>query len=652
MLKKKDAGAENKNYGEPIIEQDDVSGQRKMPNHILYLVVLLGLGLSIFTLYTGYFGLLVAERQRSIHLLFSIIIAFILYPGMRKKKYKSVPWYDWIWIAGCIAGLLYIAINIEKISSRAGMVTILDQVMGWVTIIAVLEGARRVMGWILPAIGVLMLLYCKFGYLAGGVFWHPGFSWRSIIRHMYLGHDGLFSTPLAVSANYIAIFILFGTALQVVGVGDAFMTFAKGLFGSATGGPAKVAVLGSGMFATLSGSSTSNVATTGAFTIPLMKKLGYQPYFAGAVEAAASMGGQVTPPVMGAVAFIMAEFLGVSYVTIMLAAALPALMYFIGVFTVVHFESVKTGLRGLSKSELPDWKPVLLRRGYMLLPAVVLVAVLLGGYTPLAAGFWAFWSAILLSFFRKDTRLSWRIFIFDVLSSAGRKMLTVAMPSAIAGFVVGAATLTGITPMLAAYLGTMATTNLLFTMFIVMIMCLILGMGVPTPANYILMTIMTIPILLKAGIFPLSAHLFSFYFAIMAELTPPVAITAYTASALAGADFWKTAFTAVRLAAVAYIVPYFFVLNPSMLLGQEPFSAAVFFSTVTCILGSVTMGASLAGFILTRTKWYERIALFGATFFFIDPRAMTDLVALVLLAGVLLLQRSRIRKRESVLQAQ
>ncbi|MCP5515044.1 MAG: TRAP transporter fused permease subunit [Spirochaetales bacterium] len=554
------------------------------------------------------------------------------------KAYETtVIWYDYVFMAFGIMGCAYIAIFSDNIMERAGIVTLFDQIAGFMLILVVLETTRRSIGHTLMVIGILMLVYSRFGMIFPGVFWHPGFQVRMIIRHFILTDAGLWSTPLGVSASYIALFLLLGAALHGSGLAEVLLTIAKGVFGHMVGGPAKMAVVASSMFATISGSSTSNVATTGIVTIPLMKRTGIPAHLAGATEAAASMGGQITPPVMGAVAFIMAEFLGVSYLEVATAAALPALLYYTSVFSMIHFESHRIGAIGLKKSEIPPWKREAVMRGYLFLPVVSLVYMLIDGYTPMMASFWSFVLCLILAMIRKETRLNSKKFI-NILSNAGQTLTVVAIPSAIAGFVVGTATLTGLTPRISAFLAVLAQDNLLLTLLITMVMCLILGMGVPTVANYILMTILTVPIMIRAGVEPMAAHLFCFHFGIMSELTPPVAITSYTASAIAGAKFWPTAFAAVRLAAVAYIVPFIFVYNTKLLLGQHPFEMMTIVTIITAIFGSVIFGSVMAGYMKRKLYLVERVILALGAILMIRPKLAPTLLGIAVFGGVFAFQ--------------
>ncbi len=671
------------------------SGQREFTEMGIKIVAAVAACYSIFQIY-NVFGGLTALRQRAIHLAFAIIICMVKFSANKNKgankepwlpyiflgvgiwtsaililhtkalqaaglisfvvifaalfvsrmftaKWRlnkgdshetSVLWYDFILMAFGLIGCGYIAIFADDILQRAGIVTIADQIIGFFLVLVVLETTRRSIGHVLMWIGLFMLVYCRFGFVFPGVFWHPGFDVSMIIRHFILTDSGLWSTPLGVSASYIALFLLLGAALHASGLADLLLKVARGIFGAMVGGPAKMAVVASSMFAMISGSSTSNVATTGVVTIPLMKKTGIPAHLAGAIEASASMGGQITPPVMGAVAFIMAEFLGTSYLKVALAAALPAALYYTSVYSMIHFESHRIGAIGLKKSEIPPWKRDALTRGYLFAPVVLLVVMLIMGYTPMMASLWSFILCIALAMLRKETRLNPKKFT-QVLSSAGQTLTVVAIPSAIAGFVVGTATLTGLTPRMSAFLAMIAQDNLLVTLIITQVMCLVLGMGVPTVANYILMTILTVPIMLRAGVEPMAAHLFCFHFGIMSELTPPVAITSYTASAIAGAKFWPTAFSAVRLAAVAYIVPYFFVYNTSLLLGQHPFHAGDILTVLSAIFGSIVFGSVMAGYQKRKLYMIERFILAGSGLCMISPNIKFTTIGVLIFAGML-----------------
>ena len=609
--------------------------------------IFLGLGTFITIFLTFYVKRITAPAP--VHLAYAAVIialCIIAYRLTKKSRIKrneevetKVYWYDYLFIALSIMSCWYITIFTNEIVMRQGNVYLIDQIMGVWLLICILEATRRSIGRVLMAIGIIMMIYCRFGFMfpRSNVLWHPGFKVAMIMRHFYLADVGIWSTPIGVSSTYIAMFLLFGAALHATGLADLLLKIAKGVFGSMVGGPAKMAVVASSMFAMLSGSSTSNVATTGVITIPLMKKTGIPAALAGATEAASSLGGQITPPVMGSAAFIMAEYLGISYLSIVVAAALPAALYYVSVFTMIHFEAHKIGAIGLPKSELPKWKGEAARKCYLFLPVIILVVMLIRGYSALYAPFAAFIAAVLLSMIDKKTRLNLKG-LWSIFSNAGQTLTVVAIPCAAAGFVVGTAGLTGLTPALTALLTALSQNNFVLTLVLTMLLCLILGMGVPTTANYILMTIMTVPIMVKVGVMPLAAHLFCFYFGIMSELTPPVAITSYTASAIAGAAFWPTAFNAVRLAAVAYIVPYIFVFNTSLLIGTQPFTFKIFITILTACIGALSFAIGMAGFIRRKMFLIERFLICAGACLAIKPGTISDWLGLGLIGLMFAMQ--------------
>jgi TRAP transporter 4TM/12TM fusion protein len=670
------------------------SGKRDLSVVSLQIVAVIAAMYSVFQIYNVFAGF-TALRQRSIHLVFAMIICIIQFSANKNKglkepwlpyifmaigfwsaitlsiqvgafsalgflvlvvvgvafyisrmltgqwrKYKGsahetgLIWYDYIFMGFALLGCLYIAIGADYILSRAGIVYVRDQVIGLFLILALLEATRRSIGHILMFIAISMLLYCGFGYYFPGIFWHPGFNVMMIIRHFVLTDSGIWSAPLGVSASYIAGFLLLGASLHASGLAEVMLRAARGIFGTMVGGPAKMTVIASTMFSLISGSSTSNVATTGPVTIPLMKKTGIPGHFAAGIEASSSLGGQITPPVMGAVAFIMAEFLGVSYLEVCLAALFPAVLYYTSVYSMIHFESHRIGAVGLKKSEIPPWKKFTLSRCYLFAPIFILIGMLVMGWTPPMAAFWAFLACCALAMVRKETRLDPKKF-FNILAMAGRTLTVVAIPSAVAGFVVGTATLTGLTPRVAAVVQIIAQDRFFLTLVITNLLCLAIGMGVPTVANYILMYIITIPIMISVGVQPMAAHLFCFYFGLMSEITPPVAITSYTASAIAGARFWPTTFAATRLAGVTYIIPYFFVYNTALLLGQTPFHWSIFIVVLTAIFGTVVFASVMAGYQKRKLYWWERGVILAAALFLINPDLRSTAIGLILF-GVML----------------
>ncbi|MFW5719395.1 MAG: TRAP transporter permease, partial [Halanaerobium sp.] len=472
------------------------------------LVSTIAIILSLFHLYTAGFGVLIALKQRAVHLGFIFTLIFLLYPALKDKKdSKFILGIDLILALGSIAISSYIVVNYETLVHRAGMYTQLDQFMAILAIIIVLEGTRRALGPELPVIAVLFLLYAHYGQQMPGMLAHRGYTWSRIASHMYFTTEGIFGIPLGVSATYIFLFLLLGAFAKRTGLGDLFIDLALAMTGKTTGGPAKAAVVSSGLMGSISGSSVANTVTTGSFTIPLMKRVGYDSQFAAAVEASASTGGQIMPPIMGAAAFIMAEFIGVPYVTIAKAAILPAILYYITVGLMVHFEAKKQGLKGMSDDLIPKFLTVLKNRGHMIVPLIIIFYYLFKGYTPLRAAFLGILVSFALSFLKEDTRMNLQD-LFDTLREGAVSALGVAAACAAVGFIVGVTTLTGLGLKFTSITVALAQGNLFLALFFTMVACTILGTGLPTTATYIVLATMAAPALTELGVPILAAHLF------------------------------------------------------------------------------------------------------------------------------------------------
>lgn len=634
---------------------DRESRFRKYKGFLAYLIRFGAVSFSLFQLYTAIFGQLASQMQRSVHLAFALGLIFLLYPMTSKLKKDKLPWYDIILSATGIFVGLYWVIEYKDLVLRAGAYTSLDIFVGLLAILLVLEAARRVVGLPITIIAIVFLIYARFGAYAPGFMRHRGVDGDRLISHMYYTLDGILGTPLGVSATFIFLFLLFGAFLEKTGVGQYFNDLSLLLAGKSAGGPAKVAVISSAFQGTISGSSVANVVTSGSFTIPMMKKSGYRKEFAGAVEAAASTGGQLMPPIMGAAAFLMAEFTEIPYWTIAKAAAVPALLYFTGIYIMVHFEAKKKGLRGLTKEELPDKKEIL-KKIYLLIPLVVIIGVMVAGYTPTRAALLGILSTILVGAIRKETRMSFKD-IVDALENGARVALGVAASTAAAGIIVGSVVLTGLGLKFANGLVTLADNNLLLTLFLTMVASIILGMGSPTTANYIITSTMTAPaiILLLSGGDPanmttsvvLSAHMFAFYFGIVADITPPVALAAYAASGISGGSPIKTGVEASRLAVAAFLIPYMFVLSPELLLIDTTFWDATFV-IITSLIGMIGVGAGFMGYWLRPLNWLERILSFSAGILLIYPEKVSSIIGLGTLGMILLIQFLQIRGKASV----
>ena len=489
-----------------------------------------------------------------------------------------------------------------------------------------------------------------------GLLAHRGFSLERIVSHMYLGLEGIMGIPLGVSATFVFMFILFGAVLDKTGVGKFFIDVAYAITGHSKSGPAMTAVVASGFMGSISGSSVANTVTTGAFTIPLMKKTGYKPYFAGAVEAAASTGGQIMPPVMGAAAFIMAEFTGIAYNKIIIAAAIPALLYYFAVGTMVHLEASKLGLKGLPRDQLPKISRIMKKDGYMILPLVAIVFFLLAGYTPLKSAFYAIVFsiviAVLVSLIKHNHSFGIKEFL-GALESGAKSAVGVACACACAGMIVGVVTLTGLGLRIAELIVSIAGGSLILTLFFTMLASLILGMGLPTTAKYIVLATMAVPALIKLDVNIMAAHLFILYFGVIADITPPVALAAYAGAGIAGANSMKTGFQAVKLALAAFIVPYIFAMDPTLILVEEVVGTTVKFLpvfkaipvAVSAMIGIVCLAGAVEGYLFDHCKVYERIPLAIAAFLLLKPGTVSDLIGLVVLVGIYFLQKQRIKNK-------
>lgn len=599
------------------------------------IITVVGVAMSIFHIFTGQFGVYSAMIQRPVHLAFAFVIIFLLHPSKKEGGKWWMLFLDGVLILLSLFTLVHLVASFQEVVFRGGAATKLDLWLGGLLILLILEGTRRVLGWPLPIIASVFILYALFGKYLPGLWGHRGVDLESLISYQYLTTEGIFSLPLGVSATFIYIFILFGGFLVASGTGEFFIDFANSIAGHAIGGPAKVAVVSSAFFGTISGSAVANVVGTGSFTIPLMKRLGYRPAFAGAVEAVASTGGQIMPPVMGAAAFIIAEMLGIPYIKVAIAAAIPAILYYFALMYMVHLEAIRLGLRGLPKEELPNLWSTLRGRGYLLIPAILLVYWLTVGYSPMKAGVWAIGSVFVFSFFRRATWMG-PMKLIEALKRGGTGCLEVATACACAGIVVGAITQTGLGLKFSTIVIEASKGYLPLALTFIAITSLILGMGVTTSAAYILTVILGGPVLVKLGVLPLAAHLFVFYYACLSCITPPVALAAYAGAGIAGANPFTVGFIAMRLALVAYIVPYFFVFQPVLIWQGDLLN--ILWAFFTAILGCIALGSGLMGQMLGKLGIFSRLLLVGGGFALIKPGIYTDLFGMVVLSVILVLQ--------------
>ncbi|MBI4482946.1 MAG: TRAP transporter permease [Acidobacteria bacterium] len=586
-------------------------------------------------------------QERALFLLFPLALAFLMFP--LSKRFPA----RWMTVPGALlaaVACLYVFFFYQQLMARVGDPTTLDLVLGTGAMILVLEGTRRCVGWALPLLALAMIGYAAFGYyLPESLAAHGGYDWSRIVGQSYTTMEGIFGLIIYVTFYYIFLFVLFGAVLEATGAGQFLMDLAKSLFGRFSAGPAKVAVLASGLMGSISGSAVANVVTTGTFTIPLMKRVGFEPKWAGAVEAVASSGGALMPPVMGAAAFLMAEFLSIPYAEICKAAIFPALLYYGAVFAAVHAYGKKRGLKGLPPEELGSARKILWDwRGVIFFAAVgVLVTLLVRRYSPTLAVLSALPVMFVLSLFKPETRLTPRR-ILGVLEKAGKDMVILSCSAACVGIIMGLILMTGLGNRFTGLILDVAGGNLVLVLFLTMICSLILGMGLPTTVCYVLLATLIAPALIAMGITPLAAHMFIFYFGMISMVTPPVAMAAYAGATVARAPVMATAFVASRLAITAFILPYMFVYSPALLLeGHWP---DVVLAMATSSIGIVALSSSVVGYFRGLLPARARVILFVTALLLIKPGIRTDFAGLALLAGTALWVAKRRRAEKPVVQ--
>lgn len=562
-----------------------------------------------------------------------LISTFLTVPATKSASGERLPWYDAVLAALAMITGGYVVIFYPEIIPTLGYLMTHRIIMGGIMIILVLEAGRRLVGWPMVCIGVLLILYAAYAYLLPGVLNARMIPWGRVLSNLYLSPGSLFGIPLSVVGTIVFSFIFFGRLLFSVGGGKFLSDIALALMGKYRGGPAKVAIVASSLFGSLSGSASANVAMTGIVTIPLMKKIGYRPHMAAAIEAVASTGGLIMPPIMAATAFIMAEFLDIPYPTVAISAFIPAVLYYVAVFAQVHVEAVKEGLKGLPPEEIPSLKMVIRKGWFYLIPAAVLLYCLFLLYMqPSTSALYAVAATALVSLFKKETRKIVCSEACTILQDTGRGMLEVGIICAIAGFVIGSISLTGLGLSLSDALVELSGGNVLILLFLAAIGAIILGMGMPVTATYIMLVILIAPALIKLGIEPLAAHLFIMYFGVMSFLTPPVAIAAYVAASIANSDPLLTGFAGVRLGIIAYVVPFVFALSPSLILIGSP--GDVLLHVITALLGTVVLAVSFAGYLFDRLGTVKRILLAIGALLFISPRAVAALIGLVIIVPI------------------
>ncbi|MDR1651401.1 MAG: TRAP transporter permease [Synergistaceae bacterium] len=620
-----------------IEDLDKESSTRKLSNPIMSkLFYSACVGVTVFHLITAFFPPAVL-KYRSIHVGMMLVLGFIMYPFSKKSNYKKIGVFDWIFIAFSVAVPIYVWLEYEGIIMRAGNPNTSDLIMATILTAVVLEATRRMSGWALPVLSVTFIIYGLWGRNLPGLFTHRGYSWIQLSNQLFANTEGIYGSSVSVAASYIFLFIMFGAVMGKSGMGAFFNDIAMALAGHSKGGPAKVSVISSGLLGSINGSAVANVVTTGAFTIPLMKRTGYSKEFAGAVEAASSVGGQLLPPVMGAAAFIMAEILSVKYSVIIVHAAIPALLYYLGIMIQVHLRAGKLGLVGLSRDKLPRAGAVIMDKGHLLIPiAILLYYLLFSGKTVVYAAVVTIISTIVVACLKASTRMSVKD-ILDSFADGAKQTVSVAMACACVGIIVGVISKTGFGINMANAIISIGRQSLLLTLVFTMITCMILGMGVPSIPAYIITATIAAPALAKLGVPDIAAHMFAFYFAMFANLTPPVALAAFAAAGLSGGNPMKTGWASVKLAIAGFIVPYMFVYSPQLLLINTPLLEGLRVAAGACV-GVFLIGSSVEGYLFTRMNAALRLVSFGGALCLIDSGIRTDIIGAVILAAAVVFQ--------------
>jgi len=669
------SGTDNRADDEPIIDLAELERKydpemafRPTGRAVAFLVTTALVAMSIYHYYAAGFGLVRELVHRGIHISFVLGLIFLVFGATRRENDTLYPSSAlrpggigiWDWALGLLAvvAALYLPLlPASAVSVRVGNPSPFDVFMGTALILLTLEAARRSIGWTLTAIAVAFMCYGLFGQYMPGVFRHPGASWSALVNHLYMTDQGIYGIAVGAVAKYVFLFVLFGVLATRIGLGKLFIDAASSIAGRYAGGPAKVAIFSSALLGTISGSSIANTVTTGSLTIPAMKKVGYRPHFAAAVEATASTGGQITPPIMGAAAFIMVEFLEIPYRDIVYAAMFPALLHYVGIFAMVHFEAKRLGLRGLRPDEMPQMMKVFTDNWLAVIPLLILMFLILSGRTPDYAAVWGITACIVVGFITPHNRLTLKDLI-DALSLGAKYALAVGAAAAVVGIVVGVVTLTGtafrlsfiitqtaanigatLTPLLPDGWVTINALALFFTLLFTAFACILMGAGIPTTATYIILVSVAAPALSLLGVEPIVSHFFVFYYGVLADITPPVALAAYAAAGIAGSNPFQTGNTAFRLGIAKALVPFVFVYSPALLIVTEGFTWEAFAITLTgATLGIVLLAGAFTGFMVAPLARLERVWLGLVALLVVAPGLTTMLIGVALASPVLLRQ--------------
>ena len=596
----------------------------------------------LFQLWFSTFGIITAINLRAVHCLFLLLFAFLLYPAQKSLGNDRPSVLDYLLIALSFAAFGYLIVKYTQVARLGGRIDSFQMCVALVGILVVFEAGRRV-SRNLAILALIFLSYNFLGRFIPGSLGHNGFTLKRILITQFWGTQGILGTGAGAFASYIFLFVVFGAFLKYSGFSDFISNLALSLVGKTPGGPAKVAVIASALLGMVNGSAVANVATTGTITIPMMKKAGYKKEFAAAVEATSSTGGQFCPPVMGAVGFIMAEFLGLSYTKVLMAATVPAFLYYLGLLMSVHFEAKRLGLCGVSQEEIPRTRDVLKEGWHLMIPLVVLIGVMVAGRSPIFAAALAIPVTVAASWIKKDTRMTWDKIVASC-SEGAKGAITVGVPCLLIGVIISTVTLTS----LGLNIGYMITNgfasgSIFLVGLLVMIISVVLGMGVPGVAAYVIVQAVAVPVLLRAGVIPLAAHMFCLIYACLSNITPPVAISCFVASGIASSDQSKTALLSVRLALVGFIIPFFFLSNPVLLPSAQSTTFFQSFSAIlTAAIGTVLLSGALEGYFMTKLHWAERVLFAAASLLLLFPGVRTDIIGLVMAVALIVVQ---LRKR-------
>lgn len=612
-------------------------------------VLVIGLTLALFHIYTSFFGALPSYQHRIVHLVMSMMLVPLCYDLFKFKNNTAKLVYQVVFI-GILAVIGIYSYSIANdMWKQSGTMSNIDMVLGTLLIVMLLYFTWKVVGAAMPIIAILCILYALLGPKLPQGIAHRGYDWSRITELLFKGTNGIFGTPLGVSSIYVSVFVIFAGVLEASGAGDVFIRLTQSLLGGFRGGPAKVAVVASSLFGTISGSAVANVVGTGSFTIPLMKKSGFKPEFAGAVETAASSGGQLMPPVMGAAAFIMADYIG-SYQQVLVAAIIPAILFYIALFMMIDLEALKNDLRGQSKEELPNFKEELKNGWFLLLPLVLLVFLLVGvRYSAQKSAFFSIvFLVLIMLLYPGKRRKFWDV--IKLIAGSSKGMVSVALTTGTAGIIVGILMLTGIGYKLSSLLIALSGGHVFLLLFLTMLTSVILGMGMPTSAAYVLLATLIVPALEELGVVKIAAHFFVFYFGIMANVTPPVAVAAYTAAGIADADSMKTGLTAWRLSLAGFLMPFMFCINPA-LLGQGT-TVEIILAILTALIGSYGLATAVQRYFKGRLSWLQTIIVLAGSIFMMVPGSVTDVIGIVCIAFVYGTQIAKEKKTKSSITAQ